>query len=585
VTPAAAATGSSVYSLSLEPLPAAALRGRRARSVFTVAGVPVVDGSYEYDVFPEKVWRHRLRPPEGSPRLLPGRDNWIWGEVRPFKGERRRFEGWADIPERASEDLEDEERWSGAVLSPHSAFWLLEEGPDPLDADGEWLGPDTVLPLEELVPADPEEEADLRLDYELRRAARPLHELTSKVITETAGHPFTTLTCENCGDQPARLVWCGVPICFPCWRKQGGRAFGEIVRVSQVWVKRHREAATRGGVPMGLRLVTLTIRNGPVLEERMGVLLESFDRLRARAFWKNRVVGDCSRVEVTWNPLTGWHSHLHVLAGGRYLPSSPPGFFETPHMVRRPRPKRRSTPGEPAFLREYEPESNLRDEWREATRGEGEIVDVREADLRADPTGFARELTKYLTKPFASTAEGAHIELAEWPEDVRLELARWLRGGERVRWYCPEHRTANRRLCPDGCPEGEYRREAVGARRLRWHGELRTIHAELEEALEEEEPTEERCGHCGKGRLLTEREVAARLAEGWNLPRGAVWPLPSILAHRSRTDPAPASAFDGSPVESWSGCGSEGPPAATPGGLEARETTAAGPHRERELGP
>ena len=167
-----------------------------------------------------------------------------------------------------------------------------------------------------------------------------------------------------------------------------------------------------------------------------------------------------------------------------------------------------------------------------------------------------------------------------WREEVRFELARFVRGAGRVRWSCPVHRfgerPSTRRRAPweveGGCPAdssccvcddgraGEYRVEAVGARRLRFHGALRVIHAETRDdgALESDES---RCGQCGKGTLLAPWEVARRLLAGWTLPPGAVWPLPSIRVHKSRDRFRRIRRFDSSPR--WSGQagqGAEGPP-------------------------
>jgi hypothetical protein len=483
-------------------------------------------------------------------------------------------------------------------------FDHLEDG-EQFDSEGEPLGRGNLLPLE-WIEVSPEEERFLREDANLRRAAVPLYDLTSEVITDEFRHPFSTLTCETCGDQSAiRLDHCGVPLCLPCWRKASRRAFREVARTLAVFVKlaeprfplpescdapghvhddrwpdlrgtalRLRDLAVRPVV----RFVTLTIRNGPSLEERARTLLDAYGRLVARRFWRSRVLATIAKLEVTYSPNSGggWHVHLHLASVGRYIPDRPSGPLEEPRLVPRARALKRPPPLSqlppfyrlraseyaPTYLADWEPESNLRDEWVRATRGEGSVVDIRTADVRDGQGGFAAELSKYIAKPVAASADGSRLELKDWPNEARVDLARFLRGGTRIRWYCPEHRTASRRGCPPGCEKGEYRRESVGARRLRYYGLLRAVHAELRESSLAERD-DEHCSKCRVGKLRSPWEIRRLLEGGWSLPAGAVPPcqLPSIQAHKSRARRWCARTFDGSPR--WSGQsaeGTEGPP-------------------------
>jgi len=605
---------------------------RRAELVvLEVAGAEVVDGSFERTSrwFREAPATYRAWLEESVP-------NEVWEDRRAVSVTER---------ETAGEDLADVDP---PLLG--DSFALLEEThtvndpehdcvtrDDPRDADGELLRAWMVLPLERVVGVEEScapsaaDLAWLHEDLRLRRAALPLYDLSPEVITEDPNHPFSTRTCDNCGDQSVtHLDHCGRALCLPCWRKQGARAFPEVGRTLVSFLKlaesrfplpppcarsEHEHGGRwpdlRGvavdlravGVRPLVRFVTLTIRSGPDLAERVRVLLDSFARLRACRFWSSRVFGCIARVELTWSPTEGWHAHLHIAEAGRFLPDRPPGPFQEPRLVRRTTPLKRPPSldrlpeyyrwafpdGAPAYLREFEPESNLKDEWIHATGGEGSVLDVRTADVRGDPLAFAVELSKYVAKPVATASDGSRVELKDWPEDVRLELARFVRGSTRVRWYCAAHSTpghqSTRRRAPwqefdrqgkelGGCPPdpsecvtddgclGEYRVESVGARRLRFYGVLRDIHVEAEDdgSLEADAVLRER---CGKDRLRAPWEIARLLLAGWALPAGAVWPLPFIHAHKSAARRWGTAAFDGSPRWSWPGSGAEGPPAET----------------------
>jgi len=70
---------------------------------------------------------------------------------------------------------------------------------------------------------------------------------------------------------------------------------------------------------MPVRFITLTVKNGPDLKERRGHLRKSFRRLRQRVAWKRHVRGGVYAEETTWGK-DGWHSHVHIIASGKYFP-------------------------------------------------------------------------------------------------------------------------------------------------------------------------------------------------------------------------------------------------------------------------
>jgi len=323
----------------------------------------------------------------------------------------------------------------------------------------------------------------------------------------------------------------------------------------------------------GLRFVTLTLASGPSLETTARDLRLAVGRLTRSRAWRGWVEGKVEKTEVTWNLEAGWHPHVHAVVSGAFIPHDW-------RKVRHSTACRRAAATDPDSAR-CSPTCppNLRDEWVRATGGRGSIVDVREVDV-SDPLAFARELAKYVAKPFASGSDGGRVELADWPVPVRLELALWVGGGTRTVWRCASHGSMSRRRCLAiesarwPC-EGRYAREWVGARRVRWSGTLRSIHREAE-AEREAESVEGSCRACGKGPTLSAWMVRRRVALGWPLPPGVdvrlfdpPHRLPSIQAHnatgtragraegsaRMRIDSAerePATGGSGPPFVGWS---------------------------------
>jgi hypothetical protein len=108
-----------------------------------------------------------------------------------------------------------------------------------------------------------------------------------------------------------------------------------------------------------LRYIVLSERNSADLREGIVSLYRAWKRLRASDLWKGATKGSIAVLEVTYNrEQATWHPHLNVLFEGDYIP------FEA-----------------------------LRQEWLEATQGEGQTAFIRKADA-----GTVRELLKYVTK-------------------------------------------------------------------------------------------------------------------------------------------------------------------------------------------
>lgn len=335
-----------------------------------------------------------------------------------------------------------------------------------------------------------------RDDAKLRSAAPALYPIVPHVIREAGNHKKSAAVCLECGDVYERLTWCGVPLCIPCWRKKAGHDFLEVAATIQVAEKRRYE----NGKSPGIRHVTLTIRSGHDLKERSRFLLDSWERLRHTAFWRTYVDGENSKIEATYDPGEGWHVHLHFLTEGGFMPKS--DRFRDPRWSSEKWHGRRDN-------------WTLVDMWARATRGEGYIVDISQVDVMHDPLGAARELAKYVAKPFLDVdTDKERTPLWAWDEDVRNELASYLVGGQRTRWYCPIHQARTRARCEEiirtsahprserrACT-GAYRKERVGLRHLRWSGHLRVIHNELMASWAKEIP-EDACRKCGKGHYVS----------------------------------------------------------------------------------
>lgn len=117
------------------------------------------------------------------------------------------------------------------------------------------------------------------------------------------------------------------------------------------------------------RLLTLTLRssNEP-LKQLLDKLFKCFKRLRARAFWKEKVTGGAAFLEVTADPETGnWHPHLHTIIDGKWLD-----------------------------------QRVIRDIWRSIT-GDSYVIDIR---LIRDKAAVTNYVTKYATKPLPAKIVG-----------------------------------------------------------------------------------------------------------------------------------------------------------------------------------
>lgn len=335
--------------------------------------------------------------------------------------------------------------------------------------------------MSECLPGYEPLSSDQSEDLELRKAATVLNPPTSQVILSEEGHPSLGLVCEVCGSGMKLLSSCGIVLCVPCWHKAAIRSFEEISPVIDRAARgRHRHH--------GIRFVDLTIRHrkGESLVSVHTRLMRGWNLLRRSQFWKSHVDGCILKREVTYGE-NGWHPHLHMLTVGRFIPAT--------------RSKTRKG------------EESLSDVWKKVT-GDSTVVHI-EAPRRTGYRGreLVQELAKYVSKPVAYDDDGTPIRIDGWPREVRLELARFLAGGTRIKWYCRPHHSRHRRGCLNYLPPsgfrapprclGEYRKERTGFRRLIWYGDFKKIRDELKahEPLQDQKTV---CRKCEIGRMRSE---------------------------------------------------------------------------------
>jgi hypothetical protein len=180
----------------------------------------------------------------------------------------------------------------------------------------------------------------------------------------------------------------------------------------------------------GLRYAVFAERNSKNLAKGIKSLYEAWNSLRRSVRWKGKVVGSIAVLEVTYNKKKRtWHPHLNVLFEGEYFP------FE-----------------------------ELRQCWRNATKGKGQTAFIRAADFST-----AYELIKYTLKV---------AEVKEAPVGKTYEL-----------------------LLDDPLALDEFLSVIYGIRTIRTYGTFRSMNVEDDatevEEVKSESEQEERCPDCG----------------------------------------------------------------------------------------
>lgn len=136
-------------------------------------------------------------------------------------------------------------------------------------------------------------------------------------------------------------------------------------------LKHMRECAAQKSVRDAgyrVRMITLTVKNGPDLGERVKHLEHSFKKLKQRAIWKENVQGGLRVLEVTKDKNGNWHPHYHLVV-----------------------------------LSKWVGHSDLVDAWEKITK-DSKVCDIRE--VKGDDIAVACELFKY-------TLKDVNLELAD----------------------------------------------------------------------------------------------------------------------------------------------------------------------------
>ncbi len=143
----------------------------------------------------------------------------------------------------------------------------------------------------------------LQLISSLRALGR--HKLADEVYACGILNPYQ---CSECGGEAARRgSTCQLRLCPWC-----AQARGELV------ARRLVPVVSKFKNPV---FVTLTVKNGWDLGERNEHIRLSYRKLSRRKEWKPAFAGGFGFQETTYNRVSGWHVHMHLLLDGWMLQS------------------------------------------------------------------------------------------------------------------------------------------------------------------------------------------------------------------------------------------------------------------------
>lgn len=123
-------------------------------------------------------------------------------------------------------------------------------------------------------------------------------------------HGFRRFICDHCGNTIDVPVRCSDKTCDPCTTQRRYR-IQERIQYALLGLKSNST--------LRWRHITLTVRNGHDLKERLDHLIKAFRNLRHRKMWKQTQFGGFYVIEITEGE-TGWHPHLHIVSYGHYMP-------------------------------------------------------------------------------------------------------------------------------------------------------------------------------------------------------------------------------------------------------------------------
>lgn len=122
-------------------------------------------------------------------------------------------------------------------------------------------------------------------------------------------HCYRFLFCTGCGHRVNVPIYCGNRFCVICSaarRRRSARRLQALIR------------KIRPRKPACLKMLTLTIPNSLDVGVGARTILQSFRRLRQRAYWKSHALGGAYVIEITGKP-GSWHVHLHVALESTFM--------------------------------------------------------------------------------------------------------------------------------------------------------------------------------------------------------------------------------------------------------------------------
>lgn len=191
-------------------------------------------------------------------------------------------------------------------------------------------------------------------------------------------HAYVLRNCDDPEEYRIAGSCCRDRFCLPCGTERGCIIANNITDL----------IGTRE-----IRFVTFTIKtHAEPLTQQLDKLYRSFQAIRRRGIWKQRVTGGVALLELKWsNRGDRWHPHLHCLIEG--------GWIDRKRLQRA---------------------------WHEIT-GDSFVVDIRRPPNMQSVT---RYVTKYVSKPFNSTFvnEREHLDeaiLALKGRKLLVTFGRW----------------------------------------------------------------------------------------------------------------------------------------------------------------
>ena len=127
---------------------------------------------------------------------------------------------------------------------------------------------------------------------------------------EEKHHSFINVVCMHCGITVKVPVYCGNRFCKVCSYPRRQR-----IRDRLTWLI----ANSQSPAGMRLKMITLAMKNQPLLAPMIKHLVKSFRRMRQTSLWKKTFWGGAFVIEVTGCE-GSWHAHIHAVGFSDYIP-------------------------------------------------------------------------------------------------------------------------------------------------------------------------------------------------------------------------------------------------------------------------